>query len=366
MVWAKLGSSRRVAALGLGFALSCWSARGRAEPGVPEGEWLRWQGPIECQNTREVERQIESLLGHAPDLAQLPPTRVEMSWAQEHNWTLRISVALPAGQRRREVDVRTCADGFDVVALTLALILDPDLQLGDVADTLEAADASGATPEQPAPTVAPAPVAASAPAPSNADSDLDGAHEGADSSAGLAKVLISTGPSLELSASGRADFGSLPSSLYGGGLDLSFSAAQWRVDLGGAFLGKSGDQLPAARYPVSYSNLFGSLRGCRDFGGDRGGHFGLCAGAQLGSVGASEQGGERRSPRGLWAAATLGAEMGLDLSETWGAFSRVELVFPFEHHELELAGGSVVHELPTASLQLTLGAVVQLTDWASP
>jgi hypothetical protein len=44
----------------------------------------------------------------------------------------------------------------------------------------------------------------------------------------------------------------------------------------------------------------------------------------------------------------------------------VELVFPFQHHELELAGGSVVHELPTASLQLTIGAVVKLTDWANP
>ena len=366
MVWATLGSSERAAALGLGFALLCLSARGRAETGVPEREWLRWQGPVECQNTREVERQIESLLGHAPDLAQLPPTRVEVSWAQERSWTLRIRVALPAGERRREVDVRTCADGFDVVALTLALILDPDLQLGDDAAALDAAAAGEVAPEEPAPAVAPTPVAVSTPAPSNASSDADAAIQGADSAAGATTVVIPTGPSLALSASGRADFGSLPSSLYGGELDLSFSAAQWRLELGGAFLGKSGDQLPSARYPVSYSNLFGSLRGCREFGGDRGGHFGLCAGSQLGSVGASEQGGERRSPRGLWWAATLGAELGLELSESWGAFSRVELVFPFAHHELELAGGSVVHELPTASLQLAIGAAVKLTDWASP
>jgi hypothetical protein len=365
MAWAHPQSSRCVVALGLGFALSCLSARGRAEPGAPEREWLRWQGPIECQTTREVERQIESLLGHAPDPAQLPPTRVEMSWAQERGWTLRISVALPAGERRREVDVRTCADGFDVVALTLALILDPELQLGDDGSTLEAADAGEAAPEEPAPAVAPAPVAVSAVS-SGAESGADGAFDGADASAGVTKVELPAGPSLELSANGRADFGSLPSSMYGGGLDLSFSAAHWRVDVGGAFLGKAGDQLPSARYPVSYSNLFGSARGCREFGGDRGGYFGLCGGGQLGSVGASEQGGERRSPRGLWVAATLGAELGLDLSETWGAFSRVELVFPFQHHELELAGGSVVHELPTASLQLTVGAVVKLTDWASP
>jgi hypothetical protein len=365
MPWTSPGSCASAAALGLGFALLCVSLPGSAE-GAPEREWLRWQGPVECQNTREVERQIESLLGHAPDPAQLPPTRVEVSWAQERSWTLRIRVALPAGERRREVDVRTCADGFDVVALTLALILDPDLQLGGDASALDASAAGEVTPEEPAPVVAPSPVPVSAPAPNDASSDADTALDAADSSPGATKAGINLGPSLELSASGRADFGSLPSSMYGGGLDLSFSAAQWRVDVGGAFLGKAGDQLPSARYPVSYSNLFGSLRGCREFGGDRGGHFGLCAGGQLGSVGASEQGGERRSPRGLWAAATMGAELGLDLSETWGAFSRVELVFPFEHHELELAGGSVVHELPTASLQLTIGGVVKLTDWSSP
>jgi hypothetical protein len=361
MAWADPGCCQRLSALGLGFALLWISSRGWAQ-GAPEREWLRWQGPVECQNTREVERQIESLLGHAPDLAQLPPTLVEMSWAQERSWTLRIRVALPGGERRREVDVRTCADGFDVVALTLALILDPDLQLGGDAAGLDAGDASAAAAQEPAPVVAPASVTVSAPL---ASSNEDVASGGADSSAGETKPGLQTGPRLGFSASGRADFGSLPSSLYGGGLDLFFAAAQWRLDLGGAFLGKAGDQLPSARYPVSYSNLFGALRGCREFGGDRGGHFALCAGGQLGSVGASEQGGERRSPRGLWAAATLGAELGLDLSETWGAFSRVELVFPFAHHELELAGGSVVHELPTASLQLTLGAVVTLTDWAS-
>src|SRR5262245_61639221 len=102
-----------------------------AQPVVPERDWLEWQGPLECQNTREVERQMESLLGHAPDPAQLPPTRVEVGWARTRGWTLLIRVALPAGERRREVDVRTCADGFDVVALTLALILDPDLAGAD-------------------------------------------------------------------------------------------------------------------------------------------------------------------------------------------------------------------------------------------
>src|SRR4051812_31106623 len=130
MAWAVPGSLARawlvVLAMGGAAALA---ATARAQADAPERDWLHWQGPLECQNTREVERQIESLLGHPPDPAQLPSTRVELSWALERGWNLRIRVALPQGERRREVDVRTCADGFDVVALTLALILDPALQL---------------------------------------------------------------------------------------------------------------------------------------------------------------------------------------------------------------------------------------------
>jgi hypothetical protein len=363
MAWAVPGSLRRacLVALGIGGA-----ATARAQADVPERDWLRWQGPLECQNTREVERQIESLLGHPPDPAQLPSTRVEVGWALERGWNLRIRVALPQGERRREVDVRTCADGFDVVALTLALILDPDLQLGDdAAVEPEGTPGLASTGSEPAGTQPEAALAATTLGATSVGAG-DAAPPNPPESVAAGEQRALHAPALALSANGRADFGSLPSSMYGGGLEVSLSAWQWRLDAGGAFLGKAGDTLPTARYPVSYSNLFGVLRGCREFGGDRGGHFGLCLGGQLGSLAVSEMGGQRRHPRGPWAAADLGAEMGLDLSESWSAFTRMELVFPLIHHELELAGGSVVYQLPTVSIQLTIGAVVKLTEWASP
>jgi hypothetical protein len=103
------------------------SAGGAALRLSPEREWLRWQGPSECHNTREVERQIERCWGARRIRRSCRPRACKVSWARKRGWTLRISLALLAGERPREVDVRTCADGFDVVALTLALILDPDL-----------------------------------------------------------------------------------------------------------------------------------------------------------------------------------------------------------------------------------------------
>jgi len=372
MAWAVPGSLRRawLVALGIG-GVAAVAGTARAQADVPERDWLHWQGPLECQNTREVERQIESLLGHPPDPAQLPSTRVEVSWVLERGWNLRIRVALPQGERRREVDVRTCADGFDVVALTLALILDPDLQLGDDAaldpESAPGLASAGSEPASTASTPADAPLGAAAPLAAASGGAGDSEPPSPPESVGAAGTPRALDlPALSLSANGRADFGSLPSSMYGGGLELSLSAWQWRLDGGGAFLGKAGDTLATARYPVSYSNLFGVLRGCREFGGDRGGHFGMCVGGQLGSLAASEMGGQRRHPRGLWAAADLGAEMGLDLSESWGAFTRLEMVFPLVHHELELAGGTVLYQLPTVSIQLTIGAVVKLTEWGSP
>jgi hypothetical protein len=92
----------------------------------------------------------------------------------------------------------------------------------------------------------------------------------------------------------------------------------------------------------------------------------VCLGAQLGSLAVSELGGERRNGRGLWVAGSLGAELGLDLSEDWGAFSGVELAFPLARHELGLASGAVVYEVPAVSVQLTLGVSFRVTESASP
>jgi hypothetical protein len=342
------------------------ASRALAAPAAP---WLDWHGPIECQNTREVERQIESLLGHAPDLTQMPPTRVDLAWAAARGWTLRIGVALPGGERRREVDVRTCADGFDVVALTLALILDPDLELGEplapppaapsLADVDAAEDPAADGRDTEAEVGAVAPIAhavavEAAPAPAELD----------DSPGSPAMSASGHAPALTLAAGGRADLGSLPATLFGGELELSLAAWNWRLSAGAVFLGRGGETLPTARYPVSYSNLFGLARVCREFPGVGGGHFGTCAGAELGSLGVSEVGGEERSARGIWASANLGVELGLDLTSSWGAYTRMDLVFPLVRHELTLQGAGVVHELPVISVQFAVGATLQLTEWA--
>lgn len=336
-----------------------------SDPNVSEpGGWLRWQAPVECQNTREVERQLESLLGYAPEADQLPPTRVEVGWGSARGWSLRIRVSLPQGERRREVVVRTCADGFDVVGLTLALILDPELGVDAGLDPEPVAESGLLTSAVPAAVPEPAAAGLTAPtalAPVGGQGGVEAAAE-----ASIPPDLPSGRPALRLAGGGRADLGSLPATLFGGGLSLSGSAWHWRVDVGAAYLQRGTQTLPLAVNEVSYSNWLGVVRGCREFSPRGGGHFDLCLGSQLGSLAVNELGGDRRQARGLWAAATLGAEIGLDVTEAWGAFSGVELVFPLARHELGLATGAVVYELPAVSVQLTLGGVLRLTESALP
>jgi hypothetical protein len=318
---------------------------------------------VECQNTREVERQLESLLGYAPDKDQLPATRVEVGWGSARGWSLLIRVSLAQGERRREVVVRTCADGFDVVALTLALILDPELGMDAELEAEPLATPDPSQPQLAEPAVEPTArgVALAAPT-SPTEVEASAIEELTPAPAPLADHR----PALHLAASGRADLGSLPATLFGGGVAVSLSAWLWRLDAGAAYLGRGTQSLALAVNQVSYSNVLGLVRGCRGFSPRGGGHFDVCLGGQVGALAVNELGGERRSGRGLWAAATAGAELGLELSEAWGAFSGVELAFPLARHELGLASGAVVYELPAISVQLTLGAVVRLTEAASP
>ena len=109
--------------LGAGSLLACVTL---GRPALAQEAWLEWTAPPECQNTSEVERRLQSLLGRPVDFEVIPSTRVQMAWRAETGWAVRVTVALPSGPRDRALDAPSCADALDVVALSLALILEPD------------------------------------------------------------------------------------------------------------------------------------------------------------------------------------------------------------------------------------------------
>lgn len=338
------------------------SAPSRAE----EGQWLHWSAPAECQNTGEVERRLQFLLGRPVDFAVMPPTRVRLGWSAERGWAVRVTVELAGGPRDRSLDAPSCADAFDVIALSLALILDPDFGAVEAAEPERADDVDGtAAPEEEAPysrpDAAPSPALVTPAAVAAASEQVTWADAPAANDVSLA--IHESGPaSFSVGAGVLADPWTFPVAQLGAGLQGAFRSGGLRVELEGDVLISKRAALPGARYPVSFSSVLGALRGCYGVKvATRLGWLG-CAGAELGSVETQEHGGEERQARGLWLAAQALTGPELTITEGLAAFARFRAVSPLRRHELLLSEGSRVHELPWISLQMQVGVAVVVTE----
>ena len=314
-------------------------------------EWLAWNAPAECQNTAEVERRLESLLGQAANVGALPPTRVRMGWSPERGWTVRVTVQLPAGQRERALDAPSCADAFDVIALSLALLLDPGFREPEPAapepeptavEDVEGIDAT-ATLDEPAPAPARPPGVDSAPA----ETDV----------ARRTRRLT-----LQLGGGALTDLGVYPVPQFGAAIKVGLSYRSVRAELEGDALASESTRFAGAEYPVNFYSVLGALRGCyvpqlteRLF-------WAMCAGGELGMLGAREQGGASRRSDGLWLAAEVATGPEFTAARGLRAFARIRGVTPLLRHEFFLAGGEPVHALPWFSPQLEVGVSVDVTD----
>jgi hypothetical protein len=339
--------------IGAAAVVTGWVYAARAEP----SSWLGWSAPAECQNTSEVERRLESLLGHPLDPAALPPTRVRMGWSAERGWAVRVTVELAEGARDRSVDAPSCADAFDVVALSLALILDPTFG-GPHAEALSETQPEVAS-SGPEPALA-SPLGTSTEPTESPPARPPAGVESAQSP-GIAAV---TSPALKVVVGGGAltDLDVFPVPQFGGSLQFGIGGRHFRAELEGDALASESTLFTGAQYPVSFHSLTAVLRGCYGLELSERLEWLGCVGGQLGQLGAHEHGGESRDSQGLWLAAE--AATGPEFAATgWlRAFARVRAVSPLIRHEFLLSEGTEVHTLPWISPQLQVGISVTLTD----
>jgi hypothetical protein len=317
--------------------------------GAASSSWLGWSAPAECQNTAEVERRLSSLLGHSVEADSLPPTLVRTGWSAERGWAVRVTVQLAMGSRDRSLDAPSCADALDVIALSLALILDPSLGAGSPGAAEPSATEVTVAPVETAPPLwgdeLKAPVARSA-APDPATAAERSPSAGAAASAApsrAARWVVGGGP--------LTDLGIFPVPQFGGGVQLGLVVDALRVELEADVLASE-----------SFRSYFAGLRGCYTL--DLSSRFGWvsCAGGELGSLVTRELGGDQHRADGLWLAAE--ASTGPEFAATrWlRAFARARAAIPLIRHEFLLSEGSRVHELPWVSPQLQVGISMDLTD----
>lgn len=344
-----------------GVLATCLSQPAQAEP---EPAWLTWSAPAECQNTGEVERRLGSLLGRPMDASTLPATQVRMGWSAERGWAVRVTVQLAAGPRDRSLDAPSCADAFDVIALSLALILDPSFDPG--ADGSSAAPEAALAGEASAGSATPPVLVAELEPPLS--SGLDTRELSSDSESSRKQEAAPDGT---LSAPRRMTFGIgpltdlnvFPVPQFGAAAQLGLVVGSLRAELEGDLLASESTRFSGAQYPVGFHSFFGAVRGCYTLEASR--RFGWvgCAGAELGTLGTREHGGEQHRAQGLWLAAE--ALTGPEFAATsWlRAFARVRAVSPLIRHEFLLSEGSRVHALPWFSPQLQVGISMDVTDF---
>lgn len=319
--------------------------------------WLAWSAPAECQNTSEVERRLQSLLGRPVDFASLPATQVRLGWSAERGWAVRVTVQLEAGPRDRSLDAPSCADAFDVIALSLALILDPSFEPGGE-DAAPAADAPVES-SDPVLVAEPEPPLSSArdATPLLSDSEGRGAAGAGAREPPPSKLILGAGP--------LTDLGVFPVPQFGGGVELGLARGNLRAELEGDLLASESTRFTGAQYPVNFYSLFGALRGCYNL--ELSARFGWvgCAGAQVGVLGSRESGGDERRAQGLWLAAEAATGPEFAATDWLRAFARARGVTPLIRHEFLLSEGSRVHALPWFSPQLQVGISMDVTDFGS-
>jgi hypothetical protein len=353
----------------VGVVLGSWLLALPAHASDATG-WLHWTAPAECQNTAEVERRLQFLLGRTLGAGELPPTRVRLGWSAERGWAVRVTVELGTGERERALDAPSCADAFDVVALSLALILDPDFAApqpsglavkGDDPSSLTRESAwVGAIADTSPTTSVGMPLSGAAIGPSPAP-----AADAADASSLGVPVSGAGAPSstLTLGVGALTDLRIFPVPQFGGGVHASLRKGAARAEIEADVLASESTRFAGAQYAVNFWSAFGGLRACYDVRlTERLGWLG-CAGGELGSLGTKELGGQQRRTQGLWLAAQALTGPEFAALDWLRAFARLRAVTPLVRHEFLLSEGSQVHELPWLSLQIQVGVAADVTEW---
>jgi hypothetical protein len=333
--------------------------------------WLKWSANAECPNSQSIEERLSVWL-NGP-LSHEKALKVEASATPlAGSWLVSISLTYGETTGRRDVELATCDEAADFVAFTVALAVDPDLDLS--ATTSVVGGAQAAFPEEtspaqktsepepespkqidtPPPSVAIEFEVASPPEKENTapgseqeqKSVIDGAPNGKDPDGAPAPHLAQ--PRAYGAVGARGMTGILPEFALGPslGLGASFEAIQ----ISGELLFLNGSTYSFEGWPNDARMRAGALegKGCYLFGLGAMFKAGPCASLQLGLVAAQERtpDGEigARGGTAIWVSFLAGLEAKLPLHSRLELAAGAHLSMPFIRPTFKLEGGTPIFQ----------------------
>jgi len=200
-----------------------------------------WSAPEECPSQRDVEAEIERLIGGDPRLHDGSDLQADVTVSRGQLWSAELTTQHAARIGHRTIEAPSCQAAAAAIALIIALSIDPD-----------AASTTGQ------PATASSPVGPQVP------------------------VSAERQPKILASVHTQGRVGTLPGTDVGVGLGIGMTGARWRTELRWTY-GLRRDQVAAL--PSGASGRFnvatGSLTGCIDIGRFNLA-FGPCAVAEAG------------------------------------------------------------------------------------
>lgn len=128
------GPARPIVARVLGGLLLCSAPAHAQETATSsksfENKWLEWSAPSECPGPEQIEKRLLDWV-KAPLKPEQELKVVASAQSQNGLWLVSVDFSYGADQGKRQVSLKSCSEGADFVALTVALAVDPELHLED-------------------------------------------------------------------------------------------------------------------------------------------------------------------------------------------------------------------------------------------
>lgn len=291
-----------------------------------QASWLTWSPPPECPLAQDIQRQVEQWLDGALPSDRGLLVKGQVHWTGQH-WLTSVAVTLDGVTREREVQVPTCSDAADFVALAVVLAIDPDNPQGDEGNE---APLPEATPTEQFEDAEYLMGPAAAPRDQESTSPHRPEKQGLGGLVGAGAVIAT---------------GALPG--VRGGLELygGIFGKHWQGRLEARALLPAKYEAAGAAAPITFSLLVGRVVGCYLWSAAALA-FGPCLGFEAGALFSDQEGGgpEREQVITPWLAVAPGAEINFSVAKHVGFVAGAQLNIPLAPARLELDDGSEAHQ----------------------